>query len=156
MSQAVSRSPGAGRPVFSHHAELASLSPEDQDLWLDRAEAGGLSVRALRSELREARRRIAAREARATLGASASHLRACGGDAPAAGDVPPSSIAASGKSSLGSAKLNGHLSAGPGAGEPGNAGIVCPHCGHHFDALPTGRWTFSLGPGRSRVDWPCD
>lgn len=46
---------------FSHHAELAALAPEDQDLWLDRAEAGGLSVRALRAELRYARRRSAAR-----------------------------------------------------------------------------------------------
>jgi hypothetical protein len=46
---------------FSHHAELAGLSPEDQELWLDRVEAGGLSVRALRVELRKARRRSAAR-----------------------------------------------------------------------------------------------
>jgi hypothetical protein len=46
---------------FSHHAELAGLTPADQELWLDRAEAGGLSVRALRSELRKARERKAAR-----------------------------------------------------------------------------------------------
>jgi hypothetical protein len=46
---------------FSHHAELAGLAPEDQELWLDRIEAGGLSVRALRAELRHARRRSAAR-----------------------------------------------------------------------------------------------
>jgi hypothetical protein len=46
---------------FSHHAELAGLPPEDQELWLDRIEAGGLSVHALRAELRKARQRAAAR-----------------------------------------------------------------------------------------------
>jgi hypothetical protein len=46
---------------FSHHAELAGLAPEDQELWLDRAEAGGLSVRKLRAELRRVRERSAAR-----------------------------------------------------------------------------------------------
>jgi hypothetical protein len=46
---------------FSHHAELAGLAPDDQELWLDRAEAGALSVRALRAELRRARERSAAR-----------------------------------------------------------------------------------------------
>ena len=55
--------PSRRRPglSFSHHAELAGLAPDDQELWLDRAEAGGLSVRALRSELRKARERSAAR-----------------------------------------------------------------------------------------------
>ena len=48
---------------FSHHAELACLPPEEQELWLDRAEAGGLSVRALRMHLRETRDRAASREA---------------------------------------------------------------------------------------------
>jgi hypothetical protein len=46
---------------FSHHAELAGLAPEDQELWLDRIESGGLSVRTLRAELRKARARTAAR-----------------------------------------------------------------------------------------------
>ncbi|HEV3377905.1 MAG TPA: LmbU family transcriptional regulator [Thermoleophilaceae bacterium] len=46
---------------FSHHAEVAGLAPEDQELWLDRAEAGNLSVRALRAELRKTRERVAAR-----------------------------------------------------------------------------------------------
>ena len=46
---------------FSHHAELAGLPAEEQELWLDRAEASGLSVRSLRSELRQARRRAASR-----------------------------------------------------------------------------------------------
>jgi hypothetical protein len=49
------------RLSFSHHAELAGLPPEDQELWLDRIEAGGLSVHALRAELRKARQRAAAR-----------------------------------------------------------------------------------------------
>jgi hypothetical protein len=50
---------------FSHHAEVASLAPEDQELWLDRAEAGGLSVRVLRAELRKARARSSGRFVRA-------------------------------------------------------------------------------------------
>ena len=49
---------------FSHHAELAALPPAEQEIWLDRVEAGELSVRALRIELREARRRTALRAAR--------------------------------------------------------------------------------------------
>jgi hypothetical protein len=52
---------------FSHHAELASLPVEEQDLWLDRAEAGALSVGSLRSEVRWARQRRAARAARAEV-----------------------------------------------------------------------------------------
>jgi hypothetical protein len=43
------------RLSFSHHAELASLDEEDQDLWLDRVQAGRLSVRSLRAELRAVR-----------------------------------------------------------------------------------------------------
>ncbi|MGH2821927.1 MAG: LmbU family transcriptional regulator, partial [Thermoleophilaceae bacterium] len=49
MSYVASRfAPSRRRPglSFSHHAELAGLAPEDQELWLDRAEAGALSVRA--------------------------------------------------------------------------------------------------------------
>ncbi|MEA2332915.1 MAG: hypothetical protein QOH58_3053 [Thermoleophilaceae bacterium] len=41
---------------FSHHAELAPLPAEEQDRWLGRAEADALSVRALRTEVRRARR----------------------------------------------------------------------------------------------------
>ncbi|MGH2763853.1 MAG: hypothetical protein ACRDL4_12475 [Thermoleophilaceae bacterium] len=67
--------PSRRRPglSFSHHAELAGLAPEDQELWLDRTEAGALSVRALRVELRQARERSAARLAlaRARLAAPA-------------------------------------------------------------------------------------
>jgi hypothetical protein len=39
---------------WSHHAELAALSPEDQDAWLDRIDAERISVKDLRSELRRA------------------------------------------------------------------------------------------------------
>ena len=64
MSYVASRfEPSRRRPglSFSHHAELAGLSPEDQELWLDRAEAGRLSVHALRTELRKVRVRSASR-----------------------------------------------------------------------------------------------
>jgi hypothetical protein len=37
---------------FSHHAELAALPPDEQDRWLDRAEAERLSSRLIRKELR--------------------------------------------------------------------------------------------------------
>jgi hypothetical protein len=86
MSYVSSRfEPARRRPglSFSHHAELAGLAPEDQELWLDRAEAGGLSVRALRIELRKARERSAARTAMAR-----ARLRAAP-DPPAAADVEP-------------------------------------------------------------------
>jgi hypothetical protein len=41
---------------FSHHAELAALTPDEQERWLDRAEREGLSVRALRDGLRRSAR----------------------------------------------------------------------------------------------------
>ncbi|MDQ3935765.1 MAG: hypothetical protein M3340_14170 [Actinomycetota bacterium] len=41
---------------FSHHAELAALSPQERERWLDQAEADRLSVRCLREELRRVRR----------------------------------------------------------------------------------------------------
>jgi hypothetical protein len=61
-----------GRLSFSHHAELAGLPPAEQELWLDRAEIEELSVRALRCELRDVRRRTALREARAERRAGAA------------------------------------------------------------------------------------
>jgi hypothetical protein len=42
---------------FSHHAEVAALAPDEQEVWLERAQASGLSARASRRELRNARRR---------------------------------------------------------------------------------------------------
>jgi hypothetical protein len=41
---------------FQHHAEVASLPPEEQDHWLDRAEDLGWSRNRLRQEIRESRR----------------------------------------------------------------------------------------------------
>jgi hypothetical protein len=38
---------------WSHHAELAPLSPEEQEAWLDRVEDARISVRDLRHELRQ-------------------------------------------------------------------------------------------------------
>lgn len=43
---------------WSHHAELAKLEQDDQEIWLDRATAAHLSVRKLRGELRDAERRM--------------------------------------------------------------------------------------------------
>lgn len=40
---------------FQHHAEVASLPPGEQDVWLDRAEQHGWSRNRLRLQLREAR-----------------------------------------------------------------------------------------------------
>jgi hypothetical protein len=45
---------------WSHHAEVACLSPAEQDRWLDRAEEERLSVRCLRQELRRERRALEA------------------------------------------------------------------------------------------------
>ena len=98
---------------FSHHAELAGLPGDEQDLWLDRTEIAGLSVRALRRELRAVRQRTALREARA-------QRRALG---PAASD-----------------RVGGHPKTT--AAAPANSvtaavdDIVCPHCGHQFDPVP--------------------
>ena len=65
---------------WSHHAELAALDPEEQELWLDRAEAEKLSVLALRIErkLPEPRPRPAAAATRARLRAvSPDHELVC-------------------------------------------------------------------------------
>jgi hypothetical protein len=71
---------------FSHHAELAGLAPEDQELWLDRVEAGGLSVRALRAELRKVRQRSAARVALARARLEAPPEPQAEADPPGAAD----------------------------------------------------------------------
>jgi hypothetical protein len=42
--------------TWSHHAELASLEPADQDRWLDQATVQHLSVRRLRENVRHERR----------------------------------------------------------------------------------------------------
>ncbi|MFJ9773512.1 LmbU family transcriptional regulator [Kitasatospora sp. NPDC101157] len=48
--------PGRRRPALSmqHHAEVASLDPEVQDNWLDRAQQGGWSRNELRRRIRAA------------------------------------------------------------------------------------------------------
>jgi hypothetical protein len=57
---ATSVDPKRRRPElsFSHHAEVASLSAEEQDRWLERARSDRLSVRCLREELRRERRAL--------------------------------------------------------------------------------------------------
>jgi hypothetical protein len=42
--------------TWSHHAEVSSLDPDEQDRWLDLAETERMSVADLRIELRAARR----------------------------------------------------------------------------------------------------
>jgi hypothetical protein len=73
---------------FSHHAELAGLPTEEQDLWLDRAEAGAMSVRSLRSELRQAQNRATARE-RSSASRRAANAHGPSGEAPAASGSEP-------------------------------------------------------------------
>jgi hypothetical protein len=119
---------------FSHHAELASLSAEEQDLWLDRAEAGALSVGALRCEMRRARERAAARTARAEV--HHKHTEGAAEPQPNASRIdrkvrpPPFS----------------HSRSDPEIPERGSQSpvpeVVCPKCGHHF-----GR-----GPGKPEID----
>lgn len=40
---------------FQHHAEVCALPPDEQDMWLDRAEAGSWTRKQLRSAIRGAR-----------------------------------------------------------------------------------------------------
>jgi hypothetical protein len=96
--------PSRRRPglSFSHHAELAGLPPEDQELWLDRAEAGGLPVRTLRAELRKTRERSAAR---LSLGRERT--------------TPERNGAAA---TVGSRRFR----------RVERDELECPHCGHHF------------------------
>jgi hypothetical protein len=53
---------------FQHHAEVAGLPPEEQDVWLDRAEQDGWSVSMLRKRLRGHRDPDALTRASETLG----------------------------------------------------------------------------------------
>ena len=114
---------------FSHHAELAGLPAEEQDLWLDRAEVGALSVGSLRSELRHARHRVASRVALADARRERkgelplAHLKT----AKVGRDVEPPAFP--------------HRATGPRTAvtgsQPDAAELVCPECGHHFAAAPT-------------------
>ncbi len=51
----------------SHHAEVASLEPEDQDAWLRRALVNGWSRNRLRAELRQDRGRVGEAPARSAI-----------------------------------------------------------------------------------------
>lgn len=109
---------------FSHHAELAGLAAEEQDLWLDRAEAGTLSVGSLRSELRQTRHRAASRAALAET--RRERDRAVAEVLPTAATrdcevEPPTSPH----------RAPGVRSAATGL-QPIHPEVVCPECGHHF------------------------
>lgn len=52
---------------FSHHSEVAALEPAEQDFWLSRAEAEGLSTRELRRQIREHKRQKLIAEGLAAL-----------------------------------------------------------------------------------------
>jgi len=56
--------------TWSHHAEVSSLEPIEQDRWLDLASAEKMSVLDLRVELRAARRKSKAQEVPAASPAS--------------------------------------------------------------------------------------
>jgi len=112
---------------YSHHAELAGLSPEDQDVWLDRAEAGGLSVRSLRIELRHARKRAETRRARAhARWRLEGPVAAAGPNGTALGGEPTAPALTNGSRRLG---LNGVR---PAHSLRADSEVVCPECGCHF------------------------
>ena len=121
---------------FSHHAELTGLGTEEQDLWLDRAEAGALSVRSLRCELRQARRRAASRtalaEARRRRDGVVTSISPQGGtpngelEGPSFADSP----AAARRAAAGSQPV---IDMDAGTSGPGFE-LVCPECGCHFDS----------------------
>jgi hypothetical protein len=114
---------------FSHHAELASLSPEEQELWLDRAEASVLSVRSLRSELREARRRAAARARRRREEVSAATPTNVSDPSAAMEGTVIADRASARRDGQhrGPGRVNATATKGSGAQL-----VVCPACGCHF------------------------
>src|ERR687894_961264 len=60
-----------GKLSWSHHAEIAAMEPDEQDHWLERAEADRLSVRCLREGIRRERLRKKAEDAAAERESSA-------------------------------------------------------------------------------------
>jgi hypothetical protein len=72
------------RLSWSHHAEVAALESDDQERWLDRAEADRLSVRCLREEIRRERR------AALSVGEQATVVRLDPGSEPGDSIVCPS------------------------------------------------------------------
>jgi hypothetical protein len=117
-----------GSLSFSHHAELASLPVEEQDLWLDRAEVGGLSVGSLRTEMRGARQREAARSARAEVHQDRSNrgpeARSMAALKPRGVQPPKFAPCETDRE----APENGSLTT--------HAEVVCPECGYHFFPEP--------------------
>ncbi len=55
---------------WSHHVEVVTLDPPDQDRWLERAERERLSVRCLREEIRREARALRASKAPAEIAAT--------------------------------------------------------------------------------------
>jgi len=115
---------------FSHHAELAGLPAEEQDLWLDRAEASALSVRSSRSELLHARRRAALAEARRHTVEAVTAVRPKGGGF--GGELEPPKLAdsrADARRTVAGAGLQGGMSTGASADA---FELVCPEYGCRF------------------------
>jgi hypothetical protein len=75
-----------GRLSWSHHAEIAAMEPEEQDLWLERAESDRLSVRCLREGIKRER----LRKKKADEESAASEAVAAHGEDPDADLVCPS------------------------------------------------------------------
>jgi hypothetical protein len=78
---------------WSHHAEVAKLESESQDFWLNRAEQDQLSVRKLRTQIREAERRLTRSEPleemnKPAAGSPGPHVVCphCGGAVPVGAD----------------------------------------------------------------------
>jgi hypothetical protein len=121
---------------FSHHAELAALPAEEQELWLDRAESKALSLRSLRSEMRDARRRAASRVTRARSRRQRDEVFASirRTSAPPSGALEPSGSGDTGqgpwRTAPGSNGDGGLSKAAPHA----TLDLVCPECGCHFAA----------------------
>ena len=97
---------------WSHHAEVAALTPEEQDRWLDRAEIDRLSVRCLRDAIRREQRQLeavsAADAARGSEGAQDEHCLIC----PSCGHtfVPDSDeLEAAGEHQSLDGRANGHV-----------------------------------------------
>jgi hypothetical protein len=118
---------------FSHHAELAGLPADDQELWLDRAEASALSLRSLRSELRQARRRAASRgalaETRRQRHEEVTTIPPKG--ATPVGDVEAPNVADSrseARSTAVGSRPGSEVSTAPDTVFE----LVCPECGCHF------------------------
>jgi hypothetical protein len=134
---------------FSHHAELAGLPAAQQDLWLDRAEAGTLSVSSLRSELRQARHRAASRAALAEARRERDRpvLAAQSKAATRGSDVEPPMFA--NPSPAGPAGASAGFPSGDEqpAASRWEAVVVCPECGHHFAPTADSEVPDSRRPG---------